>query len=144
MGKYAVIFLDFQVCCSLELCRVFTYMKQRITGTSWDEMLDSFKGMVSRLYIEREAYLWDSLSQKDQKTFRSLVDETASQAKLKASLELLSLFLSEKSGRKVIVLIDEYEAPNNRAYEHGFFKEVRPLRPPRGSITLKVDDIDPG
>ena len=136
MGKYAVIFLDFQVCCSLELCRVFTYMKQTITGASWEEMLDSFKTMVSLLYAEWKNYLWDFLDPEQQETFQSIRRKTASDGDLKISLALLSLFLAKKSGRKVIVLIDEYEAPNNRAYEHGFFKEVRSLRPPRLYSTL--------
>jgi len=66
MGKYAVIFLDFQVCCSLELCRVSAYRKQLLTGTSWDVMLDSFKDMVSSLYKRWKWYLWDSLEPEDQ------------------------------------------------------------------------------
>jgi hypothetical protein len=136
MGKYAVIFLDFQVCCSLKLCRVFTYMKQRITGTSWDEMLDSFKTMVSLLYAKWKKYLWDFLDPEQQETFQSIRRKTASDGDLRISLELLSLFLAEKSGQKVIVLIDEYEAPNNRAYEHGFFKKVCPLSPHRLYSTL--------
>ncbi len=142
MGKYAVIFLDFQVRCFLKPCRVPAYMKQRITGTSWDEMLGSFKGMVSKLYEEWKEYLWDSLSKKYQITFQSLIDESASHVTLRASLVLLTQFLGKKSGRKVIVLIDEYEAPNNRAYDFDFFKQVRPLHLP--SIILKVDDINPG
>ena len=117
-------------------------MKQRITGTSWDEMLGSFKGMVSKLYEEWKEYLWDSLSKKYQITFQSLIDESASHVTLRASLVLLTQFLGKKSGRKVIVLIDEYEAPNNRAYDFDFFKQVRPLHLP--SIILKVDDINPG
>jgi len=67
----------------------------------------------------------------DQNDFRLFIDEKASDAKLRASLKWLSSFLTKKAGRQVIVLIDEYEAPNNYAYEYGFYKEVRPLRPPR-------------
>jgi hypothetical protein len=119
-----------------ELCRLPAYTKQKITGTSWDEMLGSFKLMVSRLYGERREYLWDFLDPEEQETFQSIRRETASDATLRASLELLSSFLAKKSRRKVIVLIDEYEAPNNRAYEYGFFKEVRSLRPPRLYSTL--------
>ena len=136
MGKYRVIFMDFQVCCSLELHRVPAYMKQKITGTSWDKMLDSFKSMVSRLHREWREYIWDSLDLVDQETFQSIHSKTASDGDLRISLELLSEFLAKKSGRKVIVLIDEYEAPNNRAYELDFFKQVRPLRPPRLYSTL--------
>jgi hypothetical protein len=41
----------------------------------------------------------------------------------------LSYFLAEKFRQRVIVLIDEYEAPNNRAYDHGYLDEVRSLYP---------------
>jgi len=121
MGKYRVIFLDFQVCCS-ELCRVPAYIKQKITGTSWNEMRDSFrvKGMVSRLYGDWQECLWNSLDPEDQKTFQSIRSKEASDVTLRASLELLSHFLDKKSRGNVIVLIDEYEAPNNRAYEFDF------------------------
>jgi len=134
MGQYRVIFLDFQVCYSLELCRVLAYMKQLIYGTSWDRMLTSFKMMAVDLYEKWREYLWDSLSEWKQIIFQSLEDMKASDTIL--SLKLLSQLLAKKSGHKVIVLIDEYEAPNNRAYEHGFFNEVRSLRPPRSHSSL--------
>ena len=130
--------MEFQVCCSLELCRVPAYMKQKLTGTSWDEMLDSFKQMVSCLYREWREYIWDSLSLVDQETFQSIHSKTASCGEWRKSLELLSKFLAKKSGRQVIVLIDEYEAPNNRAYELDFFKQVRPLHPPQLHSRLKT------
>ena len=61
---------------------------------------------------------------------------------LTASLKLLSEFLATKSGQNVIVLIDEYEAPNNRACEFDFVKQVCLSIP--FPITFEVDDIDPG
>lgn len=98
---------------------------------SWDGMLASFRTMVSFLYQDWREYLWDSLSEPNQKAFQSLENEEASDTTLKGSLKLLSQLLAKKSGRQVIVLIDEYEAPNNRAYEFDFFKQVRPLQPPQ-------------
>jgi len=112
-----------------KLCRVPAYMRQNITGTSWGEMLDSFKSIVSCLYKDWQECLWDSLDAHDQKTIQSLIDKEASNVTLRTSLTLLSEFLNKKSRRKVIVLIDEYEAPYNRAYGFNFFKEVCPLYP---------------
>ena len=138
MGKYRVIFLDFQVCRSLRTVPSARLRKQVITGTSWDAMRDSFKSMVSVLYGNWREYLWDSLDPEDQKTFQSIRSREASDATFRASLDLLSQFLYKKSGRKVIVLIDEYEAPNNRAYEFNFFEEVRPLYPSRLCSRLAI------
>ncbi len=117
------------------------YMKQKVTGTSWDEMLDSFKQMVSRLYREWQGYLWDSLDSKDQKDFQSIRGKTASHGQWRISLEQLSEYLAKKSGRKVIVLIDEYEAPNNRAHEFNFFMQACHFM--SFPVTFKVDN-DPG
>ena len=38
------------------------------------------------------------------------------------SLYKLSYFLAEKFRQRVVVLIDEYEALNSCAYDHGYFE----------------------
>ena len=106
-------------------------MKQRISGTSWDAMLGSFKVLIAKLYEGWKSYLLDSLSEQKKKIFQSYMDEIADGIQLRVSLERLTTFLAKKSGRKVIILIDEYDAPNNRAYEFNFFKQVCPSSPSR-------------
>ena len=127
MGKYAVMFCDFKVCRSLPNFRQSTYMKQNIVGKDRDEMFAAFKLMVSQLYDEWREYLGDSLAPEDQAFFNSIIHRTTSEEHdWVFSLKQLSLFLARKSGRNVMVLIDEYEAPNNLAYESGFLHDVRP------------------
>ena len=41
----------------------------------------------------------------------------------------LTYFVAKRFSQKVMVLIDEYEAPNNRAYDNGYFDKVRSLIP---------------
>ncbi|KIL69450.1 hypothetical protein M378DRAFT_157725, partial [Amanita muscaria Koide BX008] len=107
MGKYAVIFCDFK----------------NITGGSWEEMFASFRVMVSNLYKEWYQYLGDSLDPEEKRFFDSIRLNTAVEYWIH-SLNQLTGFLAQKCGRKVMVFIDEYEAPNNRAYELDFFDKV--------------------
>jgi len=70
-----------------------------------------------------------SLERPEKTYFESIRNKTATEIDSARSLYKLSLFVAEKFRRKVIVLIDEYEAPNNRAYDRGYFNEVRSLYP---------------
>jgi hypothetical protein len=92
-------------------------------------MLSNFKDMVSFLYMEWRDCLMQSLNPAERTYFESICLMMATEDDLTRSLYRLSYFLARQFGRKVIVLIDEYEAPNNWAFEDGFFKEVRSLYP---------------
>ncbi|KIL70012.1 hypothetical protein M378DRAFT_156070, partial [Amanita muscaria Koide BX008] len=108
MGKYPVIFCDFK----------------SLTSDSWEGMLSAFSDLVSELYAKWEDCLLQSLRPSQRRYFESILDMTATKDELMRSLYKLTLFLADKFRRNVIVLIDEYEAPNNRAYEHGYFKDA--------------------
>ena len=92
-------------------------------------MLSSFECLVSGLYSEWEDLLMPSLKPRERAYFQSICDRTATETNVARSLCELSRFLAEKFGRRVIVLIDEYESPNNYAYDLGYFDEVRSLYP---------------
>ena len=90
-------------------------------------MLSTFRQLVSDLYEKWADCLMESLEPWQKAYFQSILDNTATKAQLKRSLFKLTSFLAEKFHQRVIVLIDEYEAPNNCAYEHGYFDKVRSL-----------------
>jgi hypothetical protein len=92
-------------------------------------MLSDFSDLVSDLYAKWEDCLMQSLRLLDRTYFESILNKTATEGDLRKSLYKLSNFLAQKFRQRVIVLIDEYEAPNNRAYDHGYFDEVRSLYP---------------
>src|ERR1700691_3317032 len=104
-------------------------MKQNIIGRSWEEMFWSFRVMVSDLYEESYEYLGLSLNPGEKDFFESICFNRAPVERWETSLGQLSFFLARKSGRKAMVFIDEYEAPNNCAYKHGYFDKVRPSYP---------------
>ena len=117
-------------------------MKQDIIGENWDQMFAAFKIMVSNLYREWQAYLWDSLPSNDQAYVNSIVYKTTSEiGDWVFGLKKLSFFLALKSGRRVMILIDEYEAPNNFAFESNFLHDVRPSS---FLVIVQDENSDPG
>ena len=114
-----------------ELFKQPIYVKQNITGDSWEKMFRSFSVMVSELYEEWYEYLGQSLNPAEKEFFESIHLNTAPEANWEESLQRLSYFLARKSGRGVMVFIDEYEVPINRSYELGFFPKAHPLYPSR-------------
>jgi hypothetical protein len=113
--------------------RLPTYVKQDVTADTWDGMLSSFRWRVSLLYKEWRQFLRGSLDSNEDAFFEAICLETASEDQFRDSLYLLSLFLARRFGKKVIVLIDEYDAPINfaheLAHEKDFFVKVRPSYP---------------
>ena len=104
-------------------------------------MFWSFRVLVLHLYEDWYEYLQDSLSQEGHKYFESIHLNKAAEEEWPHSLNRLCHFLAQKTHWKVMVFIDEYEAPYNRAYEHDFFKTVASFI--SFPITVKADS-DPG
>jgi len=90
-------------------------------------MLSDFKDLASDLYSTWADYLMQSLQPMDKTYFESICLKTATKNDLKKSLNRLSYFLAQEFGHRVLVLIDEYEAPINCAFKQGYFDEVRSL-----------------
>jgi hypothetical protein len=111
------------------------HLKQNIVGSSWEEIFLSFKWMVSHLYKEWHQYLQDFLDPASKDLFESIRLGTAPKEQWRLSLQQLSVWLARKSGRGVIVLIDEYETPLHNAYKHSFFDEVCPLYSSRVALS---------
>ena len=64
------------------------------------------------------------LSDVDKKLFEELMDRGMTQDTLVYSLKELSELLERSYGRKVIVLIDEYDVPLAKANENGYYDEM--------------------
>jgi hypothetical protein len=105
-------------------------------------MISDFKHLVSTLYEEWRDCLMQSLNPSERTFFESICFRTATNADLKQSLSKLSYFLCRKFDRKVIVLVDEYEGPNNCAFEHGYVGQVRSLYPTM-TVNVKVKQFRP-
>ena len=64
------------------------------------------------------------LSDTEKKQFQSILNGSANKALFKKSLKYLILWLHRYYGSRVIVLIDEYDAPIHTAYLHNYFDKM--------------------
>ena len=130
MGKYPVIFL------SLKSVEGLTF--------------DSAKYRITEL-IGREAQRFDFLLESD-----NLSDDEKWQYKaitgmqngkfsmdediLGSSIQILSYLLFRHLGQKVVILIDEYDVPLDKAFENGYYREMVSLIRGLFGMALKTND----
>ena len=105
-GKYPVIFITMK----------------GIKGTTWEEMEKSIRKVFSNLY-EKYNYLRENLSERNKRKFDKIWFEEISDD-YSDSLNFLSKLLEEHYKKKVVVLIDEYDAPLIMAYEYNFYERA--------------------
>ena len=84
---------------------------------------DMIKDIISGLYDEFE-FVKEKLSARKKKKFDSILMEEANLANWKNSLADLSNYLYDFYGKKVIVLIDEYDQPIINSYIEGYYDET--------------------
>ena len=60
---------------------------------------------------------------------------------MKFSLKKLSELLYQYYGKKVIILIDEYDVPLDKAFQHGYYKEMVSLIRGLFGETLKTNEF---
>lgn len=114
MGQFPVLFL------SLKEVDGFTF-------TSAKYRLTELVGMEA----ERFSFLLksDKLSENEKEKYRALIalrggKYCMDEEMLKSSLKTLSQLLYKHYGKKIIILIDEYDVPLDKAFQHGYYQEM--------------------
>lgn len=89
------------------------------------EMYARFGSIVQKLYREYDLLLMSpNLKEEEKKNFAAIALGTASKNELSSALADLTGYLYRHYHAKVVVLIDEYDAPLMNAFENGFFPEA--------------------
>ena len=114
MGKYPVIFLSFK----------------GVEGLTYDEAFDVLVRVIGK-EISRISFLADSdkltMLEREQYKGLTIIEDGSfvfSKDKLISSLQLLSQLLYKHYGQKVVILIDEYDVPLDKAFQNGYYKEM--------------------
>ena len=108
-GQYPVIFLTLK----------------EVKGKSFEEFFERMKNIITETF-QSHRYLFETdLSEEDKIKFKKILNETASQTDYEKSLKFLSELLYQHTGKKVYILLDEYDTPINDAYVHGCYEPCR-------------------
>jgi hypothetical protein len=93
---------------------------------------ENFEGALKNLWIVMQklyrthSYLLDSniLREYEKEEFKKILTGDVDKITLEASLERLSEFLYKYTGKKVYLLIDEYDTPIQSGYLNGYYDEI--------------------
>ena len=131
LGKFPVIFLSLK----------------NVDGLTFEEARYHLSELIG-MEAERFQFLLDSdrLSDNDKKKYHALIDlseghYSMDKGILTSSLQILSQLLSRHYNQKTIILIDEYDVPLDKAFQHGYYTEMVSLI--RGLLgqALKTNDF---
>ena len=79
--------------------------------------------MIAKLYSKKE-YVKEVLNESERKTFIMYMNKEGNKDDYKQAINLLSIWLNRYHKEKVIILIDEYDAPITNAYVNEIYEEV--------------------
>ena len=94
--------------------------------------------MISKIYREFQ-YITEKMNEDDKEIYDSIKNRK-NDMDLNTSIELLSEYLFEYYGERVIILIDEYDAPIINAFDKGYYNEAINFFQVFYSSALKTND----
>ena len=122
-GTYPVLFLSFA----------------DVKETNFQDARKMICYLIEQLYSQNDFWLEGCLlNEKEKKYFRNVTADMENYV-LSASLKTLSNYLYRYYGRKVIIILDEYDTPMQEAYVKGYWKELVELTRSLFNATFKTN-----
>ncbi len=95
-----------------------------IKESNYDSAREKICHMLSNLYSEYEFLLDSDVLGNRGKRFFESVSEDMNDTAATMAIHQLSIYLSRYYGKKVIILLDEYDTPMEEAYVNGYWEEM--------------------
>lgn len=109
MGKFPVVYISLK----------------GMDGLTYELAVDRFKTILQEEAIRLHGLLQDELlSSFDRKKLSQMENREVPEKEIPDSLKFLSRVLYTYFGQKVILLIDEYDVPLDKAFQHGYYEEM--------------------
>ena len=103
---------------------VFLSLKD-IKEDTLEGMLDAFAEIMKEVYYDFSFLLeGETLIPPEKEVFEAVRSGKASRSNLQFSLKKLTVYLQRYYGKNVVVLVDEYDAPIQFAWDHGYYEEA--------------------
>ena len=125
MGRFPVVFVSLK----------------GVDGLTFDEAYGMLRRIV-RSEFSRLGFLKQSerIAEDDKRPFERFLKEQDTMDDVQESLKMLSSLLYQHYGQKTILLIDEYDVPLDKAFQHGYYKEMVALIRGLFGQALKTND----
>ena len=122
-GTYPVLFLSFAA----------------VKTNTYENARRQICSLIASLYDENMYLLnGDTLNEREKKRFQAVTPEMNDADAVMALLNLC-LFLSKYYGKKVIVLLDEYDTPLQESYAYGYWRELTAFTRSLFNATFKTN-----
>jgi len=109
-GQYPVIFITFK----------------GVKYNEWDDCYDKIQSLIALEYMRHEYVLQDNaLNEHDKIYIKKIIDKKGSSSDVADALFMLSKILYAIHNQKVIILIDEYDAPMQAGFEFNYYEEIK-------------------
>jgi len=108
-GAYPVVFLTFK----------------DVKYSDYQSCHDVLARILAELFLDHEEVIVKAKPRGIEQTMvKTIMDGTAKTADLQGALALVTKLLHRATGKKAIVLIDEYDAPIHAGYRHVYYAEI--------------------
>lgn len=146
IGTDAALFEGLEISSDTALCErymgrfpvVFISLKG-VDGLTFNKAYSMLGGIIQtealRHYVLKNS---ERVSLEEKKSFEAILAQEGE--KIEDSLRLLSQLLYKHYGQKVILLIDEYDVPLDKAFQHGYYEEMTALLRSLLGQALKTND----
>lgn len=122
-GTYPVLFLSFAA----------------VKTNTYENARRQICSLIASLYDENMYLLnGDTLNEREKKRFQAVTPEM-NDADAVMALQNLCLFLGKYYGKKVIVLLDEYDTPLQESYAYGYWRELTAFTRSLFNATFKTN-----
>ena len=148
IGNDQAIFEGLEISKDKELCDQyqgkFPVISVSLKGAKAGNYEDA-KAMMKYIMAAESRRLYDrmsgdKLSEKQKEQMKSLMSDNMKDTELMTALWILSSIFKEYYGKKVIILIDEYDVPLDKAFENNYYNEMIILLRNMLEQSLKTND----
>lgn len=107
-GEYPVIFLTFKSC----------------KGSTLEKCLSEIHGVLLKCYQEYKSLIYPTLTPEEKILYDNITQEKGQSRDWENALSFLMQLLRKQTGKRVIVLLDEYDVPIHAGQEYGYYEEI--------------------
>ena len=114
----------------------FARVKETNYATAREKICEILRNLYIKFHYMKESNV---LTEADKRYFDRILADEISDSDMTSALYQLAGFLFRYYGKKVIILLDEYDTPMQESYVHGYWDEIVPLIRSMFNSTFKTN-----